>query len=130
VDAPAGLAVRGGFACVGLPLGAVTRMVGSCVPSPAGASSAAGAVGGCPSPAEGDGADVAAAGAASAGCADGCGTGEGAVCANAPAQSDEIKNDVEASKRRRNATEAPCPDVGNFHYAVCTNRYKPAGSAN
>jgi len=119
----AGVAVRvgpacAGFALAGLPLGAVTRMVGSCLPSPAGASSAAGAVGGCPSPAEGDDGAVVAAGATSAGRDDGCGTGEGAVCANAPAQSDDIKNDVEASKRRRNATEAPCPDVGKLHYAA------------
>ena len=31
----------------------------------------------------------------------------GAVCAKAPAQSDEIRKDVEASNRGRNDTEAP-----------------------
>jgi hypothetical protein len=43
-----------------------------------------------------------------AGAAGDCGNGEGAVCANAPAQSDEIKKEVDASKRGRNATESPC----------------------
>jgi len=33
--------------------------------------------------------------------------GDGAVCAKAPTQSDEIRKDVEASKRGRNDTEAP-----------------------
>ena len=83
---------------------------------------AAGVVAGCPSPAAGgEGAGVAAAGAALAGAGGDCGDGEGAVCANAPAQSDEINKEVDASRRGRNDTEAPCREIGNFHTAVCTN---------
>jgi len=33
--------------------------------------------------------------------------GDGAVCAKAPAQSEEIRKDVEASSRGRNNTETP-----------------------
>ncbi len=75
------------------------------MPASVGAGSGLVAVVGCPSPvAEGEGSGAGAGGD----------SGAGAVCANAPAQSDEIKNDVEASKGRRNATEAPCPDVGKL----------------
>ena len=49
-----------------------------------------------------------AAGASLAGAGGDCGDGEGAVCANAPAQSDEIKKEVDASRRGRIDTEAPC----------------------
>jgi hypothetical protein len=94
-------------------------MVGSGVPASAGPWSGAGAVAGCPSPAPegvgagvvvagGEGAGVDAAGAARAGAGGDCGDGEGAVCANAPAQSDEIKKEVDASRRGRIDTEAPC----------------------
>jgi hypothetical protein len=102
-------------------------MVGSFVPAASGACSGAGPVAGCASPAAG-GAGVAAPGAV-AGCpspvaggegsgttgvgagltgAEGdCGAGVGAVCANAPAQSDETKKEVEASNRGRNFTKSP-----------------------
>jgi hypothetical protein len=113
------LAARAGFAGRGFPLGALTRMVGSCVPGPIGSCSEAGAFAGCPSPAvEGDGAGVVAAGVASPGCGDDCAIGEGAVWAKAPAQSDEIKKDVEASKRGRNDTEAPPPGQRNDNRSV------------
>ena len=71
-------------------------MVGSCVLSGLGAAGLGLAV----SPAAGAGV----AGAAAAGAS----LGDGAVCAKAPAQSDEIRNDVEASNRGRNDTDAPC----------------------
>jgi hypothetical protein len=48
-------------------------------------------------------------GAALAGAGGDRGDGEGAVCANAPAQSDEIKKEVDASRRGRNDTEALLP---------------------
>jgi hypothetical protein len=107
----------------------VTLMVGSSIPADAGTCSGAGPVVGCPSPAAvgegagvgapgavagcpspvagGDGADAAGAGAALAGAGGDCGDGVGAVWAKAPAQSDEIKKHVEASKRGRNDTESP-----------------------
>jgi hypothetical protein len=105
------------------------------VPAAAGACSGAGAVAGagvgvatagvvagCPSPAAGgEGAGVAAAGAALAGARGDCGDGEGNVCANAPAQSDGINKEVDASNRGRNDTEVPCREVGNIHAASCTN---------
>jgi hypothetical protein len=106
-------------------------MVGSSVPAAAGACSGAGPVAGRPSPTPegegagvaapgvaagclspvvgGDGAGAAGAGAALAGAGGDCGDGIGAVWAKAPAQSDEIKKDVEASKRGRNDTESPSP---------------------
>jgi hypothetical protein len=40
-----------------------------------------------------------------------CGNGGGGVCANAPAHSDEIKNEVDASKRGRNVTKSPLSGV-------------------
>jgi len=86
------VASRAGF--VGFGLGAVTTVVGSCVPPDcAGAASLGIGV----SPAAG-------AGAVGAGASL---PGGGAVCANAPTQSDEIRKDVEASNRGRNDTEAP-----------------------
>lgn len=45
--------------------------------------------------------------------------GDGAVCAKAPAQIDEIRSDVEASSRGRNDTDAPCQ--ANFHDAFCAS---------
>jgi len=97
VGAP-GVAGRAGLACFGFGVGfgAVTTMVGSCVLSGLGAAGLGLAV----SPAAGAGV----AGAAAAGAS----LGDGAVCAKAPAQSDEIRNDVEASNRGRNDTDAPC----------------------
>jgi hypothetical protein len=115
-------------------------MVGSGVPASTGPCSGAGAVAGCPSPgpdgegagvvvagavagcpslAAGDeGAGAAAAGASLAGAGGDCGLGEGAVCANAPTQRDEIKKEVDASNRGRNDTEAPRREVGNIHAAA------------
>jgi hypothetical protein len=93
---------RAGFDCVGVGfgLGALTTMGGSRWP-PDWAAVDAGAFGAGVSPAAGAwGAGVVAAGASLA--------GDGAVCAKAPAQSDEIRKDVEASNRGRNDTEAPC----------------------
>ena len=87
-----------GFACFcfGLGLGAVTSMVGRCLSPDCGTAAPEGDV----SPAGGAGESGAVAAGASL-------PGEGAGCANAAAQSDEIKNDVEASNRGRNDTEAP-----------------------
>ena len=65
-------------------------------------------VAGCPSPTpDGEGAGAAGVGAGLTGAEGDCGDGVGAVCAKAPAQSDEIKKEVDASKRGRNATESP-----------------------
>ena len=89
------VASRAGF--VGFGLGAVTTVVGSCVPPGCvGAASLRGGV--SPGVGAGD------AGAAGAGASLPAG---GAVCAKAPTQSDEIRKDVEASNRGRNDTEAP-----------------------
>ena len=98
-----GVAGRAGLACFGFGVGfgAVTTTVGSCVLSGLGAAGLGLAV----SPAAG----VGVAGAAAAGAS----LGDGAVCAMAPAQSDEIRNDVEASNRGRNDTDAPRQT--NFH---------------
>ena len=86
------------------------------MPASAGPWSGAGAVGGCPSPAAGgEGAGAAGAGVGLAGAGGDCGDGEGDVCANAPAQSDEINKEVDANNRGRNDTEAPCREVGNIH---------------
>jgi hypothetical protein len=92
--------------------------VGGC-PSPAAGGEGAGvvavgAVAGCPSPAVGEGAGAAGAGVGLAGVGGDCGDGEGDVCANAPAQSDEIKKEVDTSNRGRNDTETPCPEVSEL----------------
>jgi hypothetical protein len=118
--------VRGGFprtgVVFGVVFGAFTRMVGSCVPVPAGGCSELGLVPCCPSPAgegEGDGAVVV--GAASAGGGGDCGNCEGAVCAKAPAQSDEIKKEVDASNRGRgrNDTESPLSEAKTNDNHLC-----------
>jgi len=91
-----------------LPFGAVTRMVGSCVPSPAGVSSEAGGAPGCPSPAlegEGSGAVV-----ASAGGGGDCGIGDDGVCASALAQTDASTNHANANRRT-----APPPKATAIH---------------
>ena len=110
-----GLAVCVGFAGRVFPFGAVTRMVGSCEPARAGGCPEAGAVAGWPSPAVA-GADAGAlvAGPVSAGSGGDCAKREGAVCANAPAQSDEIKSEVDASNRGRTDTTAPRLEVGKL----------------
>jgi hypothetical protein len=117
-------------------------MVGSSVPAAAAGCSGAGAVGsspvpdgegagvavpgavaGCPPPAAGgEGAGVAGSGAALVGAGGDCGNGGGAVCANAPAQSDEIKKEVDASSRGRNDTEAPCRGKNERRSPVRTSR--------
>lgn len=117
----AGLACAG-FACVGFGLGfgAVTLMVGSSVPAAAGASSGAGVVAGCPSSTpDGEGTGVAGAGAGLAGAEGDCGNGVGAVCANAPVQSDEINKEVDASRRERNATESPLSGAKTNNNHLC-----------
>ena len=96
-----GVAGRAGLACFGFGFGggfgAVTTTVGSCVLPGLGAS----AFGLGVSPIEGaEDAGGAAVGASF--------PGAGAVCAMAPAQSDEIRKDVDVSNRGRNDTEAPC----------------------
>ncbi|MBV9529584.1 MAG: hypothetical protein JO283_00565, partial [Bradyrhizobium sp.] len=112
------VATRAGFA--GFGLGAATTVVGSCVPpgcvaagaaspgdgvSPVAGGGEAGAGGAA---AFGAGASLAAGGGdAGAAGAEASLPGDGAVCAKAPTQSDEIRKDVEASKRGRNDTEAP-----------------------
>ena len=83
-------------------------MVGSSVPAAAGACSGAGVGAGCPSPTpDGEGAGAAGVGAGLTGTEGDCGDGVGTVWAKAPAQSDEIKNEVDASNRGRKATESP-----------------------
>ena len=91
-----------GFARFGFGLGAVTSTAGSCV-LPDCAAVGAAALGAGASPAAGAGDAGAAAGAS----LPGVDPGDGTVCARAPAQSDEIRKDVEASNRGRNDTEAP-----------------------
>jgi hypothetical protein len=93
----AGVTNRAGFARFGF--GAVTSTAGSCV-LPDCAAVGAAALGAGVSPAAG-------AGAAAGASLPGVGSGDGTVCARAPAQSDEIRKDVEASNRGRNDTEAP-----------------------
>jgi hypothetical protein len=88
-----------GFARFGFGVGAVTSTAGSCV-LPDCAAVGAAALGAGVSPAAG-------AGAAAGASLPGVGSGDGTVCARAPAQSDEIRKDVEASNRGRNDTEAP-----------------------
>jgi hypothetical protein len=96
-------------------------MVGSSVPATDGACSEAGAVAGCPSPPpDGEGVGAAGAGAGLGGAGGNCGDDEGAVWAKAPAQIDEIRKDVGANKRGRNATEVPPLEVHYLHPA-CTN---------
>ena len=46
-------------------------------------------------------------------------TREGAVCANAPAQSDEINNEVDASRRGRNATDSPLSGAKTNNNHLC-----------
>jgi hypothetical protein len=82
------------FACFCLGLGAVTSTPGSRILPDCAAVAAVGLA-----PAAGADDSGAAAGASS--------SGDGAVCAKAPAQSEEIRKDVEASNRGRNDTEAP-----------------------
>ena len=113
----AGLACAG-FACrdFGLGFGAVTLMVGSSVPAAAGACSGAGVGASCPSPTpDGEGAGAAGVGAGLTGAEGDCGDGVGTVWAKAPAQSDEIKNEVDASNRGRNATESPLSGANDNH---------------
>jgi hypothetical protein len=90
----------------------------STVPDGEGGGVAAGGVAGCPSPVvAGEAAGASAAGAASVGEGGDC--GDGGVCANAVAHSDEIKKEIDASKRGRNDTEAPLPSgEANFHDAA------------
>ena len=106
----AGVNDRAGFACFcfGFGFGAATSMVGSCLPPDcAGAAAPGDGV----SPAAGTGVAGAAAAGASL-------PGIGAVCAKAPAQSDEIRKDAKASNRGRDDTEAPWE--ANLHDASCT----------
>jgi len=102
----AGLTDPAASVCLGfgfgldLGSGAVTTIFGSCV-SPDGAAVGAASLGVSVSPAAGAGdAGAVVAGESLPGC--GCG-----VCASAPAQRDEIRNDVDASNRGRNDTATP-----------------------
>ena len=94
------VADRAGFGFFDFGLGMTTRIVGSSVPpdcSPVGAVG----VGVGVSLAAGDGDAGAAAAGASL-------PGDGAVCAKAPEQSEEIRKDVEASNRGHSDIEAFC----------------------